>query len=476
MSIWQYINLNMKYNSLSMMQTEYIPTVSVVVTVYNGEKYLVECLDSILSQSLNNIEIICVDDASTDDTAKILSEYQDKITIITNEVNCMAGESRNKGLQSARGEYVIFLDADDIYEPYMLEKAYNKAKASEADICIFKEDLFTDSLEKCSGYAYSECLMKELGECDFFSPSELTDAIFSLWNGWAWDKLFRRDFILQTGLKFQNLQSSNDAYFVHAAMASARKISLLNEVLVHHRIGNSTSISNTRDNAWESCLLYLKELKLYLSRNGLVDTYKKSYVNWSLDFLYWNYQTLNDANRVKLATAIKDFLINDLNIQKYNIETFYNKFYKWFADCIVDSKTDIIPITEIERFKKTYQLNSDKIEILRKYILSHGFSVALWGAGIRGQAFADIYGEEWTELKIAYDMDKAKHGTGLCHGLTIKGFDISQDEKADFILVLNSAHLLSVAKLLNGEKIALFDMDSYIKLSNEVDRNILPIN
>ena len=453
-----------------------IPKVSIIITVYNGASYLAECLESVLSQTLDNIEIICVDDASTDATPGILSKYQDKITIITNEVNCMAGESRNKGFEAAKGGYVIFLDADDIYEPDMLEKAYNKAKASKADICIFKEDLFTDNIEKCSGYAYAECLMKDLGERDFFSPTELSDDIFSLWNGWAWDKLFRRDFILKTGLTFQKLQSSNDAFFVHSAMASAKKISLLNEVLVHHRIGNSTSISNTRDNAWESCLLYLKELKLYLSRNGLFDTYKNSYVNWSLDFLYWNYQTLSDANRVKLAAAIKDFLINDLNIQKYNEETFYNKFYKWFADCIIDNKTDIIPISEMERFKRTYQLNSDKIGNLRKYILSQGFSAALWGAGIRGQAFADIYGEEWTELKVAYDMDKTKHGTGLCRGLTIKGFDITQDEKADFILVLNSAHLLSVAKLLNGEKVALFDMDSFIKLSNEVDGNILPIN
>ena len=453
-----------------------MPNVSIIITVYNGANYLAECLESVLSQNISNTEIICVDDASTDATPQILSKYQDKITIITNEMNCMAGESRNKGLQVAKGEYVIFLDADDIYEPDMLEKAYNKAKTSRADICIFKEDLFTDNIDKCSGYAYAECLIKELGERDFFAPTELQDIIFSLWNGWAWDKLFRRDFILKTGLKFQKLQSSNDAYFVHAAMASAEKISLLNEVLVHHRIGNSASVSNKRDNAWESCLLYLKELKLYLSRNGLYDTYKNSYVNWSLDFLYWNYQTLSDANRVKLAAAIKDFLINDLNIQEYNLETFYNKFYKWFADCIVDSKTDIIPITETERFKKTYQLNSDKIGNLRKYILSNGFSAALWGAGIRGQNFADIYGEEWTELKTVYDMDKTKHGSELCNGLTVKGFDVGQNEKADFILVLNSAHLLSVAKLLDGEKIALFDMDSYIKLSNEVDRNILHIN
>ncbi|MDE5931326.1 MAG: glycosyltransferase family 2 protein, partial [Lachnospiraceae bacterium] len=291
----------MKYRGLQKMETEdvFVPAVSVIITVYNGEKYLTECLESIFAQTLKNIEIICVDDASSDNTPQILDDYRDKITVTTNTKNCMAGESRNRGLQKAAGEYVIFLDADDVFEPDMLEKAYVKAKSCEADICIFREDLFSDNIEKRSGYAYTEPFLKELETRDFFSPKELPDMLFNMWNGWAWDKIFRREFVVGTKLKFQKLQSTNDAFFVHAAMASATKISLLSEVLVHHRTGNRNSVSNTRDKAWESCLVYLKELRKYLQRKELFATFARSYLNWTLEFLYWNYQTLNEMSRGK---------------------------------------------------------------------------------------------------------------------------------------------------------------------------------
>lgn len=439
-----------------------MPTVSIVVTVYNGAKYLTECLDSILSQTLNDIEIICVDDASTDDTPQILAKYQDRIRILTNEKNCMAGESRNRGYEVTSGEYIIFLDADDIFEPDMLEKAYVKAKSCGADMCIFKEDLFADNIEERTNYAYVEYLMNILGEKDYFSPTELSDMLFSLWNGWAWDKLFRREFIEDTGLKFQKLKSSNDAFFVHAAMASAHKISLVNEVLVHHRTGDRNSVSNRRDCAWESCLLYLKELKRYLEQRALFLIYKKSFLHWALDFLYWNYRTLNDTNRKHLTEAIRLFLIHDLNIGQYKKDYFYNAFSYWFADCITNNEENIIPLTEEAYFQEMYQLSVDKIKELKNYVSECCWSVALWGAGIRGNAFAKIYGQYFSELKTAYDMDRMKQGKVLYQNIIIRGFERKQKEKADCIFVLNSAHLLFLYEILKDESFVVFDMNSYL--------------
>lgn len=448
-------------------------TVSIIITVYNGAEYLQECLDSVLAQTLKDMEIICVDDASTDDTPQILKAYENKMTVVTNAKNCMAGESRNKGFQKAAGEYVIFLDADDIFEPDMMQKAYDKAKSCEADICIFKEDLFSDNIEKRTNYAYVESLMKKLGERAFFSPQELSDILFSLWNGWAWDKLFRRKYILETGLKFQKLKSSNDGFFVHAALASATRISLLNEVLVHHRVGNGNSVSNTRDDAWESCLLYLKELRQYLIKKELFLCYEKSYLNWSLNFLYWNYQTLNAVNREKLADAIRQFFTSMLVVQQYDKRDFYNEFYRWFANCIIGKEESKIPLTEDKRFQRTYQLNELKIQVLQRYIKKHHWKAALWGAGVRGRAFAEIYGENWGNLQCVYDIDSSKHGQELCHGIVIKEFHAQNAENVDCIVVLNAVHLLSVAEVLCGQKIVLFDMDTYLNTPNEIEDCII---
>lgn len=449
------------------------PAVSVIISVYNGGKYLAECLESILTQTLKNIEIICVDDASTDSTPQILEAYRDRVIIITNERNCMAGESRNRGLRVAAGEYIIFLDADDVFEPDMLEKSYCKAKACHADICIFKEDIFTTDIEKRNNYFYDEMLMRQLGKRDFFTPLEVAETVFNLWNGWAWDKLFRRKFVTGEGIEFPDMQTSEDGFFVHAAMASADRISLLNEVLVHHRVGNTDSLSNTRDCAWESCLIYLKKLRAYLMDRELLSVFEKSYINWTVSFLYWNYQTLSEINRRKLAEAIRHFFCIDLLIEQYEADFFYDAFSFWFVECIMKREETRIPLTEKERYQVTYRQNSVKIEALRKYISQNHRRAALWGAGVRGQAFAKVYGEKWDELREVYDMDKAKQGMNLCVGLTIRQWDALQPNKADCILVLNSAHLLSVRERLQGEDILLFDMNTYLTLPYEIDECVL---
>ena len=91
--------------------------VSVILPVYNGEKYIKKCMESLISQTLKEIEIICVDDGSVDGTLEALKEYEnlDNVTVITQE-NAGAGAARNKGISYAKGEYLSFLDADDIFE------------------------------------------------------------------------------------------------------------------------------------------------------------------------------------------------------------------------------------------------------------------------------------------------------------------------------------------------------------------------
>ena len=110
--------------------------VSVVMPVYNVENYIEECLDSLINQTLKEIEIICVDDGSTDGTLKLLYKYEeaDSRVKIIQQQNQYAGVARNNGMKHAVGEYIIFLDSDDFFEKTMLEKMYNEAKRTEADL------------------------------------------------------------------------------------------------------------------------------------------------------------------------------------------------------------------------------------------------------------------------------------------------------------------------------------------------------
>ena len=121
--------------------------VSVIVPVYNGSKYLRMCLNCICAQTLKDIQIICVDDNSTDDSLDILKEYEAKdprVVVIHNDSHTNAGNCRNTGMEFADGEYLSFLDADDFFEPEMLEKAYKTAINDHAEIIAFRCNQFNE--------------------------------------------------------------------------------------------------------------------------------------------------------------------------------------------------------------------------------------------------------------------------------------------------------------------------------------------
>ena len=122
--------------------------ISVIIPVYNAEKYLRECLDSVIGQALQDIEIICVDDGSTDSSLSVLQKYAAKDTRlkIVVQANQGAAAARNVGMAVAQGEYLAFLDADDLYCPEALQTAYACATKSNADMVVFEADFFDDRL------------------------------------------------------------------------------------------------------------------------------------------------------------------------------------------------------------------------------------------------------------------------------------------------------------------------------------------
>ena len=115
------------------------PQISVIIPVYNVEQYLSKCLESIINQTLQDIEIICINDGSTDNSLQILEEYaqKDSRMIVINQENQGVGVARNKGLEIARGDYIWFVDSDDYVERNGLDYVYEKSKENNADIVCF---------------------------------------------------------------------------------------------------------------------------------------------------------------------------------------------------------------------------------------------------------------------------------------------------------------------------------------------------
>lgn len=302
------------------------PVVSVIVPVYNVEQYLPQCLDSIVNQTLKNIEIICVNDSSTDNSLNILNHYAEKdprIKVVT-QPNGGAGAARNRGLSLAAGKYLSFLDSDDFFEPDMLELAYNKAVCDKADFVVFQSDqYYTDRKEFVSvPWTLRE---KEIPPYTPFNHRQMTDNIFKVFVGWAWDKLYDREFVEKNHLRFQEQRTSNDMLFVFSGVAVAKRISVVKKVLAHQRRDAKDSLSKTRENSWHCFYDALSALRDRLKAEGLYDELEKDYINYALHFSLWNIRTLAEPTRSRLIEKMKAQWFSDLGIAGKPGDYFYNQ-------------------------------------------------------------------------------------------------------------------------------------------------------
>ena len=268
--------------------------VSVIIPVYNIERHLRQCLDSVTGQTLTELEIICVDDGSTDGSPEILAEYaagDGRFQIIT-QPNGGPGAARNAGMTRATGEYLIFLDSDDWFEPDFLERMVAKAKETGADMTICRAVEFDTATgrEQPSEWMLKAQYLPE----ETFTPKEIAEHIFQFTYGWPWDKLFRREYIRKTGLQYPSLPNSEDLVFVFQALTLAERITVISEPLVHHRANRMDSVSNSRYRDPEVPYQALVLLREGLRGRGMYPEYERSFLNWAMEFLVWNAANMGD--------------------------------------------------------------------------------------------------------------------------------------------------------------------------------------
>lgn len=300
--------------------------VTVVIPVYNVKPYLRQCLDSIVNQTLKEIEIICVDDESTDGSLEILQEYaaKDKRIQIIKQKNAGAGAARNNGIRHATGKYLSFLDSDDFFELDMLEKAYEQAEKDNVDFVVYKSDQYHTEKDEFVDVSWV-VRMEELPPYQPFNHRQITGNVFKVFVGWAWDKLFLREFVQKYDLTFQEQRTSNDMLFVFSAVALAKKISVVPEVLAHQRRDAKDSLSKTRENSWDCFYRALIALRDRLMQEGVYQELEKDYINYALHFSLWNYNTLSEPTKSLLKSKLKNEWFKELGIEGKDRDYFYIK-------------------------------------------------------------------------------------------------------------------------------------------------------
>jgi len=231
--------------------------VSVIVPVYNVEDYLEKCLDSLVNQTLKEIEIIVVNDGSPDNSEKIIGKYAKKyknIKAYTKE-NGGLSDARNYGIKKATGEYLAFVDSDDYVTIDMYEKMYQKAKSGNFDMVVC--DL---------NYIYEDKIVKAYSNID----TDTTDIKKTMLNIYpaAWNKIFKKK-LFDTGIEFKKGVWFEDVEFIYRLLPSVKTIGVIHEHFNQYvqRAGSITSTVNPKiyhyiDN-WNGIIDYYKEQKLY---------------------------------------------------------------------------------------------------------------------------------------------------------------------------------------------------------------------
>lgn len=220
-------------------------TISIIVPVYNVESYLKECIESIINQTYKELEILLIDDGSTDGSGSICDEYKQKDNRIKtiHQNNRGISNARNVGLKSASGKYICFVDSDDLIHPQMVELLYNSLIDNDADISICHEISFSDN----DSFVFDtyESYTKECIEDRIQLLTHTTDD----WTGpinWSWNKIYKRELI--SGLSFTEQKRMEDVRFIPEYLINVSKGVWIKECLYGYRqrIGSTMNSNDSR--------------------------------------------------------------------------------------------------------------------------------------------------------------------------------------------------------------------------------------
>lgn len=227
-----------------------MPKISVIIPVYNTASWLEECLNSVVNQTLSDLEIICVDDASTDKSGSILKQYAHKdkrIQIITLKENLGLSHARNIGLDQARGEYIYFLDSDDYIVSDALEILYNVSKKNDTDIVYFDANPVYETAELKLKNIY---ISRRKGDYESITVGIDLFLSFIKFNEWVVEiprQFYLTSFIRQNHFRFREGVLREDVWFSNECIFTAKKVKYIPNLLFNRRFRENSIMTGKKD-------------------------------------------------------------------------------------------------------------------------------------------------------------------------------------------------------------------------------------
>ncbi len=312
-----------------------MPKVSVIVPVYNVENYIDKCLNSLVNQTMQDIEIIIVNDGSTDNSEKIiknyLEQYEEKIKYVVKQ-NGGLSDARNFGMKYATGDFIAFLDSDDYVDYTLYEKMYNKAIK---DNCDFVECDFI--------WKYDNKEVKDIGYIYKDKYEMLANARVV-----AWNKLIKKELLDKTQIKFPKGLRYEDVEFFYKLIPHIEKFGFVKQCLIYY-VQRKNSIANTQNERTKEIFDVLNNAIEYYKENGFYEEYKT--------YLEYAYSRL-----VLCSSFLRIVKIKNKEIRKEQLELTWtnlnSKFPNWKKNLVLNSNKCLKNRYMISINKTTFKIYS----------------------------------------------------------------------------------------------------------------------
>lgn len=277
---------------------------SITIATYNVQNFIRECMESILNQSFQDFEVICIDDGSKDITVSILKEYaqqDNRITVIEKKVNEGLAVARNLSLELAKGEYVTFLDGDDFYDLTLFEKAVNLADKTQADVVLWDYVTFyqPEQIDRL------KTIPSELLNFDTSDKIELLQR-----QSFTWVKLLRTEKAKSLGIHFPKGYTRQDIPVHWHLITKLSKIEVLPERLAYYRQQPQATTAK-KDKKLFHLVFVMDIVEKYLEEEQLFETYKHQFYTQQLNFFHGMYDNIEKQYKVEALGLINARLNND---------------------------------------------------------------------------------------------------------------------------------------------------------------------
>lgn len=361
--------------------------ISVIVTIHNSEKYIRECMESLLSQTFSEIEIICMDGGSVDSSPEILNEYaeQDSRIRVINDANTSYGHKVNQGIQEAVGEYISVLESDDMYEPFMLERLYKIAEQYHTDFVNADYVSFFDvngQRFKLVVKMYSEenynCLI------DYTQQPECFGIIPRYWTG-----LFRKSFLERENIKMNESPGASyqDMSFRFLTSILAKRAYHLDIPVYLYRIDNPDSSMNDSRKALEIAEEH-EFLRKELIKRGITNRYI-----WH-NVLQWKYTDFR-GNMLHLKAEYRKELflryLEELEKDRYLLDEYSDFGYnRWAADMIWQTPEMVERLVEADAIRQSGEKHQLYYFLNKITHFDETKSIVIFGCGNRGETVLDL--------------------------------------------------------------------------------------